>query len=919
MTKTRPEIDDEGETLLLRPLWRDEPADADGAVPSSRLVLLCGFPAALADSLRRALGEVPCRVVGAASAESGSDPVDLAQAVLTMARELLLAEVRRRPALVQLVAPVAPSEALSVALSALAGTLAQETSSPVFQSVAVDPADDPAVLALLGRSPEGDSARRVLAELEKAGARASYHPVDVADAPALAALIAALRAEHGAIDGVLHTAGIHRDALLIRKDIADSAEILSPKIAGTLALDAATATDALDFFVCFASLAGLTGNLGQADYAMGNGFLDGFAAWRNRRVARGERAGRTVSIDWPLWAEGGMTMPTEMIALVRDRFGLTAPPTQDGIDALACALASGEDQVAVAHGLRDRILERMDGGILAASASPAPVAATESVEAVLLELVARELHLDEAEVDRDQPLGEFGFDSISLSVLAADLGKALGREVSPAVLFAQPTLAALARHLAAEGGAPSAPPAPPVRAVAASAPPAPAVSVAAPVRPAGGDAGDDAVAIVGVSCAFPGARDIDAFWSNLLAGRDAISEVPPDRWDWREIWGDPVDRPGCTDVKWGGFLDGVAEFDPRFFGLSSRDAESRPDDPQRRPQPGQLFPRPARSQRDDRYRLFQRSGGGASGGGGDPPGRGDPGHRRRRQSDADADGARRVVARRNAQPPGPLPHLHVRRRRLRARRRGWGPGAEAAVRRPGRRRPHPCGDPGQRRQSRQARPIADRAEFRRPGRSADRRLSPRRDRSALRDLPRGARHRNRPWRSGGNRRTDRRVPAALPGLGRAAADGSVLRSGVGQDPYRPSGSGGGNLLAGQGAVADAPPHPDRQPARRPDQSPHRPDRYAVRGGAGQPALDGGAGRNRAGSAAPRRNQFVRLWRGQRPRRGGGISAVAAGCRRRRSPGGAAAVGPRRGPSGRILPRSAGLDVPPSRRRRAWGW
>ncbi len=263
MTKPGPEIDVEGETLLLRPLWRDEPAHADGVAPSSRLVLLCGFPAALAESLRRALGEVPCRVVGAASAESGRDLVDLAQAVLTQARELLLAEVRRRPALVQLVAPVAPSEALSVALSALAGTLAQETSSPVFQSVAVDPADDPAalarlleadsrraadrmirhgggrrrvrrlaelppappssrpwrdggcylitgglgglarrfahdiaaharrpVLALLGRSPEGDSARSILAELEKAGARASYHAIDVADAPALAASIA---------------------------------------------------------------------------------------------------------------------------------------------------------------------------------------------------------------------------------------------------------------------------------------------------------------------------------------------------------------------------------------------------------------------------------------------------------------------------------------------------------------------------------------------------------------------------------------------------------------------------------------------------------------------------------------------------------------------------------------------------------
>ena len=46
------------------------------------------------------------------------------------------------------------------------------------------------------------------------------------------------------------------------------------------------------------------------------------------------------------------------------------------------------------------------------------------------------------------------------------------------------------------------------------------------------------VAIVGISGCFPMARDIDEFWSNLLEGRDCISEVPEDRWNWREyLWG----------------------------------------------------------------------------------------------------------------------------------------------------------------------------------------------------------------------------------------------------------------------------------------------------------------------------------------------------------------------------------------------
>jgi acyl transferase domain-containing protein/acyl carrier protein len=88
------------------------------------------------------------------------------------------------------------------------------------------------------------------------------------------------------------------------------------------------------------------------------------------------------------------------------------------------------------------------------------------------------------------------------------------------------------------------------------------------------------IAIVGLACRFPGAPDAAAYWELLRAGRDQVTEVPPDRWDWR-AWYDPDPAAGRkTNSRWGGFLDGLAEFDAGFFNISPR--EARLIDPQQR-------------------------------------------------------------------------------------------------------------------------------------------------------------------------------------------------------------------------------------------------------------------------------------------------------------------------------------------------
>lgn len=74
------------------------------------------------------------------------------------------------------------------------------------------------------------------------------------------------------------------------------------------------------------------------------------------------------------------------------------------------------------------------------------------------------------------------------------------------------------------------------------------------------------VAIVGMAAIVPGAADLRRFWENTLRGRDAITEVPPDRWDWRLYYDADPKAPDKITSRWGGFVPEVA-FDPLQYGM----------------------------------------------------------------------------------------------------------------------------------------------------------------------------------------------------------------------------------------------------------------------------------------------------------------------------------------------------------------
>jgi acyl transferase domain-containing protein len=88
------------------------------------------------------------------------------------------------------------------------------------------------------------------------------------------------------------------------------------------------------------------------------------------------------------------------------------------------------------------------------------------------------------------------------------------------------------------------------------------------------------IAVIGMSCRFPGAGSLGAFWDLLRNGVDAIGEVPRSRWDVDRYYDANQDAAGKCYTRSGGFLDDVEMFDAQFFGISPREAMEM--DPQQR-------------------------------------------------------------------------------------------------------------------------------------------------------------------------------------------------------------------------------------------------------------------------------------------------------------------------------------------------
>jgi acyl transferase domain-containing protein/enoyl-CoA hydratase/carnithine racemase/acyl carrier protein len=452
-------------------------------------------------------------------------------------------------------------------------------------------------IVLTGRSAL-TSARQAILDAFSVGSNCvEYQQLDLCDREQVSQLMASIHKTDKPLNGIIHCAGMIADNFIIKKSNDEFTRVLAPKVTGTFNLDDASKDIDLDFLVLFSSVVSLMGNVGQADYAAANGFIDQFAMYRNQLVGAGQRQGHSLAINWPLWQDGGMQIGQENQEVLRKTFGMLPMTATTGMYAFYRSQELGYHQTLVMEGnvaaMRQALLENQDASAPAPSQVKPPVIATihpenlaAKTEDYLCKQFAGVLKLAAHKIDPQAPLEKYGIDSILAMSLTAELEKTF--DTLPKTLFFEyQTIQELAgyfvkfhalrlsKRFGAEENNREKAPAEQLAPIAAK-----RLSRRQSIVTSKNTIHTDPIAIVGLSGRYPEAANIAAYWRNLREGKDCITEVPKERWDWREYYSEDRTKEGQHYSKWGGFITGVDEFDPRFFNISPREAASI--DPQER-------------------------------------------------------------------------------------------------------------------------------------------------------------------------------------------------------------------------------------------------------------------------------------------------------------------------------------------------
>ncbi|MFJ9847717.1 SDR family NAD(P)-dependent oxidoreductase, partial [Kitasatospora sp. NPDC101155] len=437
------------------------------------------------------------------------------------------------------------------------------------------------------RGQDAPGAAELADRLTSLGVRVTVAACDAADRDALAELIQCVEADGSPIRSVFHAAGVGDPTVLDKLSLTELAEVVSAKVVGAAHLDELFADRELDAFVLFSSGAGVWGGGSQGAYAAANAHLDALA---EQRRSRGLTA---TSIAWGAWADGGMA-GGEVGERLRRR-GLYEMPPALALEAMQQALERDDTLLTVA----DIDWERFAPAFTAVRASRL-LAELPEVQSALdgtgaadagpqgsgSELVQRLLGMSEAEqqrvllelvrsqaaavlghqgtdtVEPTRAFKELGFDSLTAVELRNRLNSATGVRLPATLVFDHPRPKALAEFLRAQ-----------LLGLGQD---------AAVVVPAGaGDNDDDPIAIVAMSCRYPGdVRMPEDLWQLVADGRDALGPFPTNRGWGDDLYDPDPEREGKSYADQGGFLTDVADFDAGFFGISPREALAM--DPQQR-------------------------------------------------------------------------------------------------------------------------------------------------------------------------------------------------------------------------------------------------------------------------------------------------------------------------------------------------
>ena len=223
--------------------------------------------------------------------------------------------------------------------------------------------------------------------------------------------------------------------------------VLAPKVYGTLHLDDATKEEDLDLFVLFSSISAVLGGVGLGDYAYANSFLDSFTEKREILRKKGDRSGKTLSINWPHWQGGGMKVSDQTEAYLINSLGLIPLETKEGLRVFDQGLRGEAHQFLVVRGDHNKLRRKLSGQDV--GSFPTEQGAEGRTEDILDQLrevsaqersalltnylwktVAEILKVEPSELDAEEPLTDMGLDSIMAAQLRYRLSDSVGVEVT---------------------------------------------------------------------------------------------------------------------------------------------------------------------------------------------------------------------------------------------------------------------------------------------------------------------------------------------------------------------------------------------------------------------------------------------------------------------------------------------------------
>ncbi|WP_236808513.1 type I polyketide synthase [Amycolatopsis albispora] len=421
------------------------------------------------------------------------------------------------------------------------------------------------------RGMDAPGAADLRSALTALGADVDIVRCDAADREALAALLDRLPG----LTAVIHAAGALDDSVITALSSEHLLTVLPPKVDAAWHLHELTQDRELSAFILFSSVAGTAGTAGQAGYAAANAFLDALATHRQDLGLPG------TSLAWGYWAEEtGMTGHlTEADRHRLAQSGFAPMDTTEGL-ALFDAVRHGVrvpahlDLAALRGRAADGTLPPLFAGLVRAPARRVTTGLAQRLAAadpaeqlqLLTELVRTHAaavlgHTGAQQVPAERAFKDLGFDSLTSVELRNRLSEAASARLPATLVFDHPTPRAVAAFLRDRLGG---------------------TRTTATTKAKATTAGNEPIAIVAMSCRFPGGvRSPEDLWRLVESGTDAISEFPVNRgWELDRLYHPDPEAQGTSYVRHGGFLHDADEFDPEFFGISPREASAT--DPQQR-------------------------------------------------------------------------------------------------------------------------------------------------------------------------------------------------------------------------------------------------------------------------------------------------------------------------------------------------